>query len=449
MVEQRTQDAATTAASNQTTPRSEPQEIHPDGIPAAVMEDPPFESTLNGMRGQVDPFTWKIEAWWERTQQTKANGLYYYFQPVDALEGPWVHTEGKRKLMFATYSYLGLINHPRIVAAAKAATDQYGTGTHGVRILGGTLDLHAKMEQTIADFAKREDAIVYSSGYVTNLATVSTIVGRGDWVFSDKWNHASIVDGCLLARGKFARFRHNDMDDLEKQLRRAPDSAGKLVVADAIFSMDGDIFNLPAATELCHKYNARLMLDEAHSIGVLGKTGRGIEEHFDMYGAIDLKMGTLSKTIPGIGGYVTGNVKLITYLRHTARGFVFSAALPPAVTAAIIEGFQVLKEEGVERNRILMRNVEHFISGLQAVGFDTGMTESPIVPIMVGTEERAFAMTKFCQDNGIFVLPVLPPAVPEGAARLRANVTAAHTPQDIDFALDIFIRAGRLVGVIE
>lgn len=424
-------------------------EVHSDGIAPAAVEAPPLESYLNGSSELVDPFSQRIEAWWERTAEAKASEHYYYFQAVDALEGPWVHTEGKRKLMFATYSYLGLINHPRIVAAAKAAADKYGTGTHGVRILGGTLDLHAEMERTIADFARREEAIVYSSGYVTNLATVSTLVGRGDWVFSDRWNHASIVDGCLLARGKFVRFRHNDMDDLERQLRRAPEDAGKLVIADAVFSMDGDIFNLPAAHEICRRYNARLMLDEAHSIGVLGKTGHGIEEHFDMYGSIDLKMGTLSKTIPGIGGYVAGSDRLVTYLRHTARGFVFSAALPPAVAAAITEGFHVLEDEGTERNRILLRNARQFTSGLQAAGFDTGLTESPIVPIMVGTEERAFAMTKYCQDNGIFVLPVLPPAVKEGTARLRANVTAAHTEEDIEFALSVFIEAGRHIGVID
>ncbi len=423
--------------------------VNPDGISTAAIDGPSLESFLNGAGEQVDAFSERIDAWWERTAEAKASEHYYYFQPVDSLEGPWVHTEGKRKLMFATYSYLGLINHPRIVTAAKEAAEKYGTGTHGVRILGGTLDLHTKMERTIADFARREEAIVYSSGYVTNLATVSTVVGRGDWVLSDRWNHASIVDGCLLARGKFVRFRHNDMDDLERQLRRAPEDAGKLVIADAVFSMDGDIFNLPDAHEICRRYNARLMLDEAHSIGVLGKTGHGIEEHFDMYGSIDLKMGTLSKAIPGIGGYVAGSDKLVTYLRHTARGFVFSAALPPSVAAAITEGFRVLEDEGAERNRILLRNAQQFTSGLQAAGFDTGQTESPIVPIMVGTEERAFAMTKFCQDNGIFVLPVLPPAVKEGTARLRANVTAAHTEEDIEFALSVFIKAGRHIGVID
>ena len=396
-----------------------------------------------------DAFSWKIDAMWERVQETRDAHMYYYFQAVDELDGPWVHTEGQRKLMFATYSYLGLLQHPRIIAAAKAALDKYGAGTHGVRILGGTLDVHVELEQTIAHFTGREDAIVYSSGYVTNLATISTLVGRGDWVLSDKWNHASIVDGCMLARGEFKRFKHNDMADLERMLQRAPESAGKLVVADAVFSMDGDIFDLPAAVELCRRYNARLMIDEAHSIGVLGETGRGIEEHFDMPGSIDIKMGTLSKTIPGIGGYIAGDRKLINFLRHSARAFIFSAALPPAVTAGIIEAFHVLEEEGQERSRILMQNVRHFIQGLQQAGFDTGQTVTPIVPILIGDEERTLRMTQYCQENGVFVLPVLPPAVPPGTSRLRANVTAAHTIQDIDFALDVFIQAGKMAGVIE
>lgn len=390
----------------------------------------------------------RMDAWWERVAEARAQGSYYYFQPVDELEGPWVHTEGQRKLMFATYSYLGLLQHPRIVAAAQAATEKYGAGTHGVRILGGTLDLHAAMEARIAAFMGREDAIAFSTGYTTNLATISTLVGRGDWVVSDRWNHASIVDGCLLSQGHFRRFRHNDMDDLDRVLAQAPQSAGKLVVADAVFSMDGDIFDLPAAVEVCRRYGARLMVDEAHSLGVLGSTGRGIEEHFDMPGAIDVQMGTLSKTIPGIGGYIAGERRLINYLRHAARAFVYSAALPPAVAGAILEAFDVLEEEGPSRRAVLQRNVRLFIEGLQAAGFDTGATCTPIVPILVGAEEPTMAMVKYCQDHGVFVLPVLPPAVPAGTERLRANVTAAHTPDDIAFALDVFAAAGRAAGVL-
>lgn len=395
-----------------------------------------------------DAFAERIDALWDRIQTAKSHDYYYYLQPVEELDGPWVTVEGKRKLMFATYTYLGLINHPRVVAAAKAALDHYGAGTHGVRLLGGTLDLHTQLEAQIAEFMGRQDAIIYSTGYVTNLATISTLVGRGDWVISDRWNHASIVDGCLLAQGKFKRFRHNDMDDLESILRRAPRRVGKLVVADAVFSMDGDIFNLPAAVELCRQYNARLMIDEAHSLGVLGASGRGIEEHFGMHGAIDIKMGTMSKALPGIGGYIAGDRKLVNYLRHSARGFIFSAALPPAVTAAILAALDVLRTDGPELREKLQRNVEHFHTGLQRAGFDTGQTVTPIVPIMVETEERAFTMTKYCQDNGVFVLPVVPPAVPEGAARLRANVTALHSSEDIDFALDVFSEAGRQAGVL-
>lgn len=393
-------------------------------------------------------FAQRLEAIWARTEQTRQQGLYYYFQPVDELEGPWVYTEGARKLMFATYSYLGLLQHPRVIAAAQAAAERYGAGVHGVRILGGTLDLHVKLEERIAQFMGRADSIVFSSGYVTNLATISTLVGRGDWVISDRWNHASIVDGCRLAQGEFRRYRHNDMADLERILRQAPRTASKLIVADAVFSMDGDIFDLPAAVELAARYNAWLMVDEAHSLGVLGATGRGIEEHFGLTDAIHVKMGTLSKTIPGVGGYIAGDKKLINFLRHSARGFVFSAALPPAVVAGILAAFDVLDEEGTERNRILRRNVEHFIGGLQAAGFDTGRTCTPIVPIMVGSEEKALAMTRVCQEAGVFVLPVLPPAVPEGMSRLRANVTAAHSLEDIDFALEVFVRAGRVAGVI-
>lgn len=395
-----------------------------------------------------DGFSHKIDAMWERCESVKDQDQYFFFQPLSALNGAWIDTLGKRKLTFTTYSYLGLLGHPRIEAAAKAAVDQYGTGTQGVPILGGTLELHKQLEQKIAAFMGRDDALVYSSGYVTNLATISTLVGRDDWVISDKWNHASIVDGCMLAQGKFVRFKHNDMRDLERILRSAPPNAGKLVVADAVFSMDGDIFDLPTAVELCRTYNARLMIDEAHSFGVLGATGHGIEEHFDMLGSIDIKMGTLSKTIPATGGYIAGDRKLINFLRHAARGYVFSAALPPAVAASALESIHVIEDEGVERKQILAEVVRYFIDGLKAAGFNTGNTVTSIVPIIVGTEERAYSMTKFCQEHGVFILPVLPPAVPEGTARLRANVTSAHTIEDIDFALEVFTEAGRIAGAI-
>ena len=395
-----------------------------------------------------DGLQWKIDAMLDRIEWAKADDAYYYQQAISEIDGAWVVTNGQRKLMFATYSYLGLLEHPKIEQAAQEAIAKYGTGTHGVRLLGGTLDIHLELEEKIARFHNREAAIVFSSGYVTNLATISTLVGKGDWVISDKWNHASIVDGCVLARGKFVRFRHNDMEDLERRLQQAPPEAGKLVVADAVFSMDGDIFPLPEAVELCRRYNARLMIDEAHSLGVLGETGRGIEEYYGMEGVIDVKMGTLSKTIPAVGGYIAGDEDLILFLKHAARGFIFSAAPPPPVAAACIAGFEIIETEGVERNHILRRNVEHFLTGLKERGFDTGVSVTPIVPIMTYDDDRAMQMTKYCQEHGVFVLPVLPPAVPHGTSRLRANVTAAHTAEDIDFALDVFEAAGKEAGVI-
>jgi len=396
----------------------------------------------------MNPIQRRIEEMNRRVDGLRENELYFYLQPISELDGAWVTVNGRRMLLFAGYSYLGLLGHPKIDAAAQEALARYGTGTQGVRILAGTLPLHEELEQTIARFKKAEAAIVYSSGYVTNLATVAALVGRNDVVICDKLNHASIVDGCLLSQAKFLRFRHNDMADLERRLQQADPDAGCLVVVDAVFSMDGDVINLPEVSRLCREYGVLLMVDEAHSVGVLGETGHGIEEHFGLEGAIDLYMGTLSKPIPSVGGYVAGSQELITYLKHVARAFVFSASLPPAQTAAAMASFEVIEEEP-ERVRRLQRNVELFLGGLKARGFDTLNSETPIVPIICGEDERAFQMTKLCQEEDIFVLPVVSPAVPVGLARLRANVTAAHSEEDIAYALDVFERAGKAVGVIE
>jgi 8-amino-7-oxononanoate synthase len=397
----------------------------------------------------MNPIQRRVDEMNQRVAEIQRKGLYFYLQPISELDGAWVTVSGRRMLLFAGYSYLGLLGHPKITAAAQEALARYGTGTHGVRILAGTLPLHEELEQTIARFKKAEAAIVYSSGYVTNLATVSALVmGRDDVVICDKYNHASIVDGCLLSRARFVRFRHNDMADLERRLQQVDPDAGKLVVVDAVFSMDGDIINLPEVSRLCREYGALLMVDEAHSVGVLGETGHGIEEHFGLKDAIDLYMGTLSKPIPSVGGYVAGSQELITYLKHVARAFVFSASLPPAQTAAAKASFEVIEEEP-ERVKTLQHNVELFLGGLKARGFNTLNSETPIVPIICGEDERAFQMTKLCQEENIFVLPVVSPAVPVGLARLRANVTADHSEEDIAYALDVFERAGKAAGVLK
>jgi 8-amino-7-oxononanoate synthase len=391
----------------------------------------------------------RIQAMVQRVEGAKEAGLYFYNQPIEEIcGGSKVRVRGREMGMYASYGYLGLLGHPRINAAAKAAIDKFGSGTNGVRSLAGSLTLHTELEETIADFKGAEAAVTYSSGYATNLAVISTLVGRGDYVLSDKLNHASIVDGCMMSGAEFRRFRHNDMADLEHRLQQIPSGTSILVVADAVFSMDGDVIDLPKVVELCKKYNAWLMMDEAHSVGVLGKTGRGIEEHFGLEGGVDIKMGTLSKTIPSIGGYVAAKKEIITYLRHASRAYIFSAALPPAQAAAANEAFKVILDEPW-RIEQLDRNTAQFIGGLKGMGFDTMLTTTAIVPVLCGSDESAYAMTREGQMNDVFVLPVVSPAVPQGLARLRATVTAAHETAEIDRAMNVIGEAGRKLGVIQ
>jgi 8-amino-7-oxononanoate synthase len=390
----------------------------------------------------------RIRAMNKRVDEGQQAGLYFYNQPVSELHGgARVLVNGREMGMYASYSYLGLIGHPRINQAAKAAIDKFGSGTHGVRSLAGSLTVHHELEDTISAFKGTEAALTYSSGYVTNLTVVSTLVGRGDYVLSDKLNHASIVDGCLMSGAKFLRFRHNDMDALEQRLKGIPRGAAKLVVTDSVFSMDGDIIDFPRMVALCQQYDAWLMVDEAHSLGVLGKTGRGIEEHFNMPGAIDIKMGTLSKTIPSVGGYIAGKQELIKFLRHASRAYIFSAALPPAQAAAARAAFEVILDEPWRVEK-LRRNTRQFIQGLQDRGFDTMNTETAIVPVLCGEDELAYRITRDSQLNDVFVLPVVSPAVPPGLARLRATITAAHEPDQIEHAMDVIEAAGYRNGLL-
>jgi 8-amino-7-oxononanoate synthase len=390
----------------------------------------------------------RIRAMNKRVDEGRQAGLYYYNQPVSELHGgARVLVNGREMGMYASYSYLGLIGHPRINQAAKAAIDKFGSGTHGVRSLAGSLTIHRALEEAIAAFKDTEAAITFSSGYVTNLTVVSTLVGRGDYVISDKLNHASIVDGCLMSGAKFLRFRHNDMDALEGRLKAIPPGAAKLVVTDSVFSMDGDIVDFPRMVALCQQYDAWLMVDEAHSLGVLGKTGRGIEEHFGMPDTIDIKMGTLSKTIPSVGGYIAGKQELVEFLRHASRAYIFSAALPPAQVAAAQAAFEVILDEPWRVEK-LRRNTHQFIMGLQQRGFDTMNTETAIVPVLCGQDELAYRMTRDSQLNDVFVLPVVSPAVPPGLARLRATITAAHETDQIEQAMDVIEAAGYRNGLL-
>ncbi len=383
-------------------------------------------------------------------QEYKEKGQYFYLEATEELlpNGRVIVTGHGEMIMLGGYSYLGLIGHPKINAAAQAAIEQYGTGTYGVRLLAGSLKLHNELEARIAEFKEAEAAVTMSSGYATNLATISSLLRKGDTVICDKLNHASIVDGCLLAMAKFVRFRHNDVDHLERRLQEANPHGRKLVVADAVFSMDGDIINLPEMARLCQKYDAYLMIDEAHSIGVIGETGHGIEEHFDLPpDTVDIKMGTLSKTIPSAGGYVAGSAELITFLKHEARAFIFSAAIPPASAGAAMASFDVIEEEPWRVEKI-QTNYHRFADRLRDAGFDLLFTETAIVPVVCNSTPAAAALAKYCQDNGIFVQAVVSPVVPEGLARLRACVTAAHTIEDLDYCADVIIQGGRKLGII-
>ncbi len=386
-------------------------------------------------------FRWKMTRTLERFHELQSRHPFF-FSRIDDYDGAWVHSEGERKLNFCTYSYLGLLGHPRIDDAAKRAIERYGTGTHGVRLLGGNLEIHEQLESSIAAFFRRDAAITFSSGFMTNLAVIGTLVGKGDYVLSDELNHASIVDGCRFSRAEVVTFQHNDMADLACKLGGLPDGARKLIVVAAVYSMDGDIAPLKELIELRDRHaNTILMVDEAHSLGVLGTHGRGIEEHFNCPRQIDVLMGTLSKTIPCQGGYIAGSHELITFLRYNARGFSFSAALSPVSAAAARAALEVIESEGKVRRRQLMCNVSYFIRRLREEGFDVGNSETAIVPILLRSESLAFEMAKQCNAGGIYVMPVVYPAVPKSAERLRMNITCDHRREDLDYAIHALVRA--------
>lgn len=382
-----------------------------------------------------------------RVRALQAQGLYFFETELESHEGAWVVSGGRRMLMLGSYEYLGLLDHPRLKQASIAALEQFGTGHHGARLLTGTTTLHRALERKLASFMGSEEALLFSSGYVTNVSTIATLVDRSCCVIGDEWNHASIVDGCRASGAEFWTFAHNDMDALAARLA---ETGGRrtLVVVDAVFSMDGDIINLPAVVELCQRHRALLMVDEAHSLGVLGATGRGIQEHFGLADdAIDVKMGTLSKTLANTGGFVAGRESIITFLRHHARGYIFSGALPNPPVAASLAALEIL-EQHPELVQRLRDNRDYYLAGLRKLGFDCGRTQTPIVPVMTWTDECVLEMTRLCRSHGLLVVPVAYPAVPLHSTRLRTCVSAAHSTADLDFALDVLAQAGRQTGLI-
>jgi len=425
--------------------KTEPSNRH---VAVAAAAQPQLEGAATPPGGcKSDSLLQYYERLNRRVKSLKDRDLYFFEPEISAHDGAWVVADGKRMLMLGSYEYLGLLGHPHLKKAAVEAIEEFGTGHHGVRLLAGTTTIHRRLEAQLAAFMRAEDAVVFSSGYVTNLTTLSALVGRGDCVIGDQWNHASIVDGCRMSGAEFLEFEHNRMDSLADSLERAS-GRRTLVVVDAVFSMDGDIIDLPAVVELCRKHRALLMVDEAHSLGVLGRTGHGIQEHFALQPEdIDVKMGTLSKTLAGCGGFIAGRKEIITFLRHHARGYIFSGALPAGQASVAIAALEVLEREPAFVER-LWENVAHYLRGLKLLGFDTARSVTPIVPVMTKNDEITLEMTRICRSEGLLVVPVCFPAVPIDAPRLRTCVSAIHSRQDIDFALDVLASAGRRTKLI-
>lgn len=373
-------------------------------------------------------------------------GYYPYFIPLNDNEGTEVTYQGRRLLMCGSNNYLGLTTHPKVKQAALDAIQRYGTSCTGSRFLNGTLELHERLERELAAWVGKPAALVFSTGMQANLGAISALVCRSDVVVLDKLDHASIVDGARLGWGETKRFRHNDMKDLERVLSSIPDGKGKLVVVDGLFSMEGDIAPLPEIVPVCKKYGARLMVDDAHAMGVLGG-GRGTAAHFGMTDEVDLVMSTFSKSFASLGGFVAGDADVIHYIKHHARALIFSASIPASNAAAVLAALEVMREEP-ERVQRVNQVAERVRNELRRMGFNIGNSQTPVVPIIIGDDMRTLFTWKALFEAGLFVNPVLSPAVPEGSQLLRTSYMATHTDEQIDRALEMFERVGRQMGVI-
>jgi 8-amino-7-oxononanoate synthase len=377
----------------------------------------------------------------------KAAGYYYVFRRVESAQDTEVIVGGQKLIMAGSNNYLGLTSHPKVKEAAIKAVEKYGSGCAGSRFLNGNLIIHDELEEKLAAFFHKEAAVVFATGYQTNLGTISALVGRNDVVILDKFDHASIIDGCRLSFGQVKKFKHNDMQDLERVLSSTSDKAGMLIIVDGVFSMEGDITPLPDVVDLARKYGARVMVDDAHSVGVLGEGGRGTAEHFHMEDKVDLIMGTYSKSLAAIGGFIVASREVANYVKHLSRSLIFSASLAPALVAAVSAALDVIQEEPELREK-LWHNTHKMLKGFKELGFDTGTSETPIIPIIIGDRMKTFQMCGLLQEYGIFVNPTISPAVPPGRELLRTSYMATHTEEQLDKILDAFERAGRELGVI-
>ena len=379
--------------------------------------------------------------------QVRALGLYPYFRTISSAQDSEVIINGRKVLMLGSNSYLGLTNHPKIKEAAKAAIQKYGTGCAGSRFLNGTLDIHLELEEALARLVNKEAVLLYSTGFQVNLGVISTLVGKGEYVLADKCDHASIVEGCQLSLGELVRFAHKDMAALESRLQQIDPGTGKLIVVDGVFSMGGDIIQLPALCRLAGHYGAAVMVDDAHSIGVLGEKGAGTASHFGLTDQVQLIMGTFSKSLASLGGFIASDPETIDYLKHHSRPLVFSASMSPANVAAVMAALEIMRSEP-ERIAQLWHNTGRLKQGLVSQGFDLGASETPILPVYCGDMILAFKFSKRLEEEGVFVNPVVPPGVPPGQELIRVSLMATHTDSQIDFALDKFGMVGRELGLL-
>lgn len=382
----------------------------------------------------------------QTARQLMAAGLYNYFRPIESAQENTVRYNGREVIMLGSNNYLGLTNHPKVKEAAKAALEKYGSGCAGSRFLNGTLDVHVKLEQKLADLVGKERALVFSTGFFANLGTISTMVGRNETVIVDRTDHASIIDGCRMSYGNVRKYKHQDMEHLAYCLEQERDT-DKLIVVDGVFSMEGDIAKLPEIVTLARKHDSLVMVDDAHGIGVMGEQGRGTCNHFGVTDQVHLIVGTFSKSLASVGGFVASDADTIHYIQHTARVMIFSASPPPASVASVDAAVDVMLEEDW-RHEQLWRNTRIMRERLQDAGFDTGPSETPIIPVVVGEDVTAYRMCVQCWEEGVFVNPIVSPAVDPGNALLRLSLMATHTEDEIHKAMDVLTGVGKKLGVI-
>jgi 8-amino-7-oxononanoate synthase len=382
----------------------------------------------------------------DRAKKAIEAGLYPFFQALESTEGTEVVMNGRKVLMLGSNNYLGLTFHPKIREAAQKAIDIFGTSCTGSRLINGTMSIHVELEKRLAAFMGKESALVFSTGMQTNLGTISALIGRNDVVITDKDDHASIVDGCKLGYGEVKRFVHGDLEQLDRILEKIPEEKGVLVVVDGVFSMGGDIVDLPKLVSVCKAHGARVYVDDAHAIGVLGG-GRGTAAHFNLVKEVDITMGTFSKSFASLGGFIVGDEDVINYVKHHARSFIFSASLPASNVMAAMAALDIMENEPEHIER-LWENTHFMMKSYRDLGFNIGATQTPIIPIIVGEDEKCFRFWRELYENGVYTNPVIAPAVPHGMALLRTSYMASHTKAQLQRALDVFAKAGKTIGVI-